>query len=246
MISISTTGSGKTLVFVLPMIMMALNKEMKKPIGPGEGPIGLIVCPSRELARQTYQVVEQFAAPGPLRSLLCIGGVDMRPQLKVVERRGVHIVVATPGRLKDMLAKKKISLDACRYLTLDEADRLVDLGFEDDIREVFDHFKSQRQTLMFSATMPAKIQIFATSALVRPVTVSVGRVRAANLDVVQEVEYVKQEANFVYLLECLQKTSPPVLIFCEKKADVDDIHDYLVLKGVEAAAIHGGKDHEDR
>ncbi|KAH0865728.1 hypothetical protein HID58_082939, partial [Brassica napus] len=239
MISISTTGSGKTLVFVLPMIMMALNKEMKKPIGPGEGPIGLIVCPSKELARQTYQV-------GPLRSLLCIGGVDMRPQLEVVERRGVHIVVATPGRLKDMLAKKKISLDACRYLTLDEADRLVDLGFEDDIREVFDHFKSQRQTLMFSATMPAKIQIFATSALVRPVTVSVGRVGAANLDVVQEVEYVKQEAKFVYLLECLQKTSPPVLIFCEKKADVDDIHDYLVLKGVEAAAIHGGKDQEDR
>ncbi|CAN6900119.1 unnamed protein product [Brassica oleracea] len=145
-----------------------------------------------------------------------------------------------------MLAKKKISLDACRYLTLDEADRLVDLGFQDDIREVFDHFKSQRQTLMFSATMPAKIQIFATSALVRPVTVSVGRVGAANLDVVQEVEYVKQEAKFVYLLECLQKTSPPVLIFCEKKADVDDIHDYLVLKGVEAAAIHGGKDQEDR
>ncbi|KAF3494600.1 hypothetical protein DY000_02057097 [Brassica cretica] len=170
----------------------------------------------------------------------------MRPQLEVVERRGVHIVVATPGRLKDMLAKKKISLDACRYLMLDEADKLVDLGFEDDIREVFDHFKSQRQTLMFSATIPAKIQIFATSALVRPVTVSVGRVGAANLDVVQEIEYVKQEAKFVYLLECLQKTSPPVLIFCEKKADVDDIQDYLVLKGVEAAAIHGGKDQEDR
>ncbi|ESQ27085.1 hypothetical protein EUTSA_v10018325mg [Eutrema salsugineum] len=251
MIGIAFTGSGKTLVFVLPMIMIALQEEMMMPIASGEGPIGLIVCPSRELARQTYEVVEQFVAPlvaagyPPLRSLLCIGGIDMRSQLDVV-KRGVHIVVATPGRLKDMLAKKKMSLDACRYLTLDEADRLVDLGFEDDIREVFDHFKSQRQTLLFSATMPTKIQIFARSALVKPVTVNVGRAGAANLDVIQEVEYVKQEAKIVYLLECLQKTSPPVLIFCENKADVDDIHEYLLLKGVEAVAIHGGKDQEDR
>ncbi|CAE5962990.1 unnamed protein product [Arabidopsis arenosa] len=251
MIGIAFTGSGKTLVFVLPMIMIALQEEMMMPIAAGEGPIGLIVCPSRELARQTYEVVEQFVAPlveagyPPLRSLLCIGGIDMRSQLEVV-KRGVHIVVATPGRLKDMLAKKKMSLDACRYLTLDEADRLVDLGFEDDIREVFDHFKSQRQTLLFSATMPTKIQIFARSALVKPVTVNVGRAGAANLDVIQEVEYVKQEAKIVYLLECLQKTSPPVLIFCENKADVDDIHEYLLLKGVEAVAIHGGKDQEDR
>ncbi|CAD5333048.1 unnamed protein product [Arabidopsis thaliana] len=102
------------------------------------------------------------------------------------------------------------------------------------------------QTLLFSATMPTKIQIFARSALVKPVTVNVGRAGAANLDVIQEVEYVKQEAKIVYLLECLQKTSPPVLIFCENKADVDDIHEYLLLKGVEAVAIHGGKDQEDR
>ncbi|CAF2060259.1 unnamed protein product [Brassica oleracea] len=181
----------------------------------------------------------------PLRSLLCIGGVDMRSQLDVV-KRGVHIVAATPRKLKDLFAKKKMNLDACRYLTLNEADRLVDLGFEDDIREVFDHFKSQRQTLLFSATMPAKIQVFARSALVKPVMVNVGRAGAVNLDVILEVEYVKQEAKIVYLFECLQKTSLPVLIFCENKADVDDVHEYLLLKGVEAVAIHGGKDQEDR
>ncbi|KAK3411081.1 DEAD-box ATP-dependent RNA helicase 35 [Eucalyptus grandis] len=251
MIGIAFTGSGKTLVFVLPMIMIALQEEMMMPIAHGEGPFGLVVCPSRELARQTYEVVEQFLVPlreagyPELRALLCIGGVDMRSQVEVV-RKGVHIVVATPGRLKDMLAKKKMNLDNCRYLTLDEADRLVDLGFEDDIREVFDHFKAQRQTLLFSATMPTKIQNFARSALVKPVTVNVGRAGAANLDVIQEVEYVKQEAKIVYLLECLQKTPPPVLIFCENKADVDDIHEYLLLKGVEAVAIHGGKDQEER
>ena len=123
---------------------------------------------------------------------------------------------------------------------------MVDLGFEDDIREVFDHFKAQRQTVLFSATMPTKIQNFARSALVKPVVVNVGRAGAANLDVIQEVEYVKQEVKMVYLLECLQKTPPPVLIFCENKADVDDIHEYLLLKGVEAVAIHGGKDQEER
>lgn len=251
MIGIAFTGSGKTLVFVLPMIMMAMQEEIMMPIVPGEGPFGLIICPSRELARQTFEVIEQFLIPlkeagyPELRPLLCIGGVDMRSQLDIV-KKGVHIVVATPGRLKDMLAKKKMNLDNCRYLTLDEADRLVDLGFEDDIREVFDHFKAQRQTLLFSATMPTKIQNFARSALVKPIIVNVGRAGAANLDVIQEVEYVKQEAKIVYLLECLQKTPPPVLIFCENKADVDDIHEYLLLKGVEAVAIHGGKDQEER
>ncbi|KAI3936041.1 hypothetical protein MKW92_018568 [Papaver armeniacum] len=235
MIGIAFTGSGKTLVFVLPLIMIALHEEVMMPIVSGEGPFCLVICPSRELARQTFDVVQEFLLPlkeqgyPEIRALLCIGGIDMRSQLDVV-KRGVHIVVATPGR----------------YLTLDEADRLVDLGFEDDIREVFSYFKAQRQTLLFSATMPTKIQNFARTALVNPVTVNVGRAGAANLDVVQEVEYVKQEAKIVYLLECLQKTPPPVLIFCENKADVDDIHEYLLLKGVEAVAIHGGKDQEER
>ncbi|KAK1614160.1 hypothetical protein QYE76_019677 [Lolium multiflorum] len=251
MIGIAFTGSGKTLVFVLPLVMLALQEETLMPVVPGEGPFGMVICPSRELAKQTYDVIETFLAPlrqagfPEIRPMLCIGGVDMRTQLDVLNK-GVHIVVATPGRLKDLLAKKKMNLDNCRYLTLDEADRLVDLGFEDDIREVIDHLKSQRQTLLFSATMPEKIQNFAKSALVKPVTVNVGRAGAANLDVIQEVEYVKEEARIIYLLECLQKTPPPVLIFCENKTDVDYIHEYLLLKGVEAVAIHGGKDQEER
>lgn len=102
-------------------------------------------------------------------------------------------------------------------------------------------FQGQRQTLLFSATMPKKIQNFARSALVKPVTINVGRAGAASMNVIQEVEYVKQEAKIVYLLQCLQKTAPPVLIFAEKKQDVDAIHEYLLLKGVEAVAIHGGK-----
>merc|ERR1719152_1101254 len=123
-----------------------------------------------------------------------------------------------------------MSLVQCRFLALDEADRMIDLGFEEEIRNTLDHFRGQRQTLLFSATMPKKIQDFAKSALVDPVVVNVGRAGAANLDVVQEVEYVKQEAKLLYLLHCLQKSPPPVLIFCENKADVDDVHEYLLLK----------------
>lgn len=139
---------------------------------------------------------------------------------------------------------------------------MIDLGFESDVRNIVSYFKvspsksvrcrtvyadhlirhqSQRQTLLFSATMPKKIQHFAKLALTKPVVVNVGRAGAANLDVIQEVEYVKQEARIVYLLECLQKTAPPVLIFAENKNDVDDIHEYLLLKGINAVAIHGGK-----
>ncbi|XP_033122481.1 probable ATP-dependent RNA helicase DDX41 [Anneissia japonica] len=251
MIGIAFTGSGKTLVFTLPILMFCIEQEKRMPFVKNEGPYGLIICPSRELARQTYEGIQHFVkcleADGlpTVKTMLCIGGVSVKEQMEIV-RKGVHIVVATPGRLMDMLNKKCFSLCVCRYLCLDEADRMIDLGFEEDIRTILTYFKSQRQTLLFSATMPKKIQNFAKSALVFPVTVNVGRAGAASLDVIQEVEYVKQEAKMVYILECLQKTPPPVLIFAEKKADVDDIHEYLLLKGVEAVAIHGGKDQEER
>jgi len=251
MIGIAFTGSGKTLVFCLPMIMIAMEQETKLPLVRGEGPLGLCINPSRELARQTYDVVmehcEALAAGGfpQLRTLLAMGGIDLREQGNILSA-GCHLTVATPGRLMDLLNKKRIRMDLCRYLALDEADRMIDMGFEDEVREILSYFKTQRQTVLFSATMPQHIQNFAKTALVQPVVVNVGRAGAANLDVIQEVEYVKQEARIVYLLECLQKTAPPSLIFCENKADVDDIHEYLLLKGVDAVSSHGGKAQEER
>jgi len=252
MIGIAFTGSGKTLVFTLPMVMVALEEESRMPVTRGEGPFGLIICPSRELANQTAEVAKHIAtfvaeSGGPtLRCMSCIGGQQLKDQMDAI-RPGFHMCVATPGRLNDMLTKKRFNLDLCKYLCLDEADRLIgEPNFEEEVRNAMDFFVKQRQTLLFSATMPNKIQTFAKSALVLPVIVNVGRAGAANLDVIQEVEYVKQEAKVVYLLECLQKTSPPVLIFCESKTDVDDIHEYLMLKGVEAVAIHGGKDQLER
>ncbi|XP_056640198.1 ATP-dependent RNA helicase abstrakt [Diorhabda sublineata] len=251
MIGIAFTGSGKTLVFVLPLIMFCLEQEVKLPFIKDEGPYGLIICPSRELAKQTYDIIQHYSnslskhGMPLIRSCLTIGGVPVTEALEVIQK-GVHIMVATPGRLMDMLGKKIVKLTVCRYLCMDEADRMIDLGFEEDVRTIFSYFKGQRQTLLFSATMPKKIQNFARSALVKPITINVGRAGAASMNVIQEVEYVKQEAKIVYLLECLQRTPPPVLIFAEKKQDVDAIHEYLLLKGVEAVAIHGGKDQEER
>lgn len=252
-IGIAYTGSGKTLVFVLPLIMFCLEQEAKLPFDRGEGPYGLIIGPSRELARQIYEIIT-FYAEGivkynhrmpRIRACLCIGGVSLKEQMETINR-GVHIMVATPGRLIDMLEKKMFSLNMCRYLCMDEADRMIDMGFEENIRTIFSYFTGQRQTLLFSATMPKKIQNFARSALVKPVTINVGRAGAANQNVTQEVEYVTQEAKIVHILQTLQKTEPPVLVFAEKKQDVDAIHEYLLLKGVEAVAIHGSKDQEER
>ncbi|KJE05434.1 ATP-dependent RNA helicase DDX41 [Cryptococcus gattii NT-10] len=252
MIGIAFTGSGKTLAFVLPAIMAALEMEARVPFVRGEGPVGLIICPSRELARQTYEqcvavcaVLKENGNYPELRSLLCIGGISMADQADVLNK-GVHVVVATPGRLIDMLDKRKLNADNCKYLCMDEADRMIDMGFEEDVRSIMSHFKYQRQTLLFSATMPRKIQDFAQQSLINPILVNVGRAGAANMDVIQEVEYVKQEAKMVYLLECLQKTPPPVIIFSDNKNEVDDIQEYLLLKGVEAVAIHGSKTQEER
>ena len=253
MVGIAFTGSGKTMTFSLPMVMAALEEELRMPLVAGEGPVSIVMAPSRELARQTYDVVQEFCTTisdtpnyPSLRAQLFIGGESARDQLQTIQQQGCHCIVATPGRLRDILKRKAMTLDICRFICLDEADRMLDLGFDEEVGEIMNYFHHQRQTLLFSATFPQKFQQFAKQTLVQPIVVNVGRAGAANLDVIQEVEYVKQEAKIVYLLHCLQKTSPPVVIFCERKGDVDDIHEYLLLKGVEAVSIHGGKDQEER
>lgn len=250
MIGVAFTGSGKTLAFGLPAVMAAYDQEKKMPFIRGEGPYAVIMNPARELARQTHDVLCSYAeciekATGTrLCIALCMGQIDMNQYTRGHE--GIHVMVATAGKLMGGLKTKRFNFDVCRYFALDEADRMIDLDQEDDIRTIFSYFKGQRQTVLFSATMPAKIRDFAKSALINHIAVTIGRSGAANLDVIQEVEYVKQEAKVMYLLECLQKTPPPVLVFSAKKGDVDDMYEYLLLKGVEAVAIHGGKDQDER
>lgn len=164
LIGIAFTGSGKTVVFVLPLIMFCIEQEVCMPFIRDEGPYGLIICPSRELAKQTYEIILYFAellskAGSPqIRACLAIGGIPVAECMDVIHK-GAHIMVATPGRLMDMLDKKMVNLRVCRYLCMDEADRMIDMGFEEDVRTIFSYFKGQRQTLLFSATMPKKIQV---------------------------------------------------------------------------------------
>jgi len=251
MVGIAFTGSGKTLVFVLPAVLWALQEELQQPLRTGDGPVAIMLAPSRELARQTYDNVEHFneylATAGfpRLRCMLAIGGESMRTQMDAA-RNGVHLIVATPGRLLDHLRKQRINLDLCRYLALDEGDRLLDMGFDEDVHGIVSFFKRQRQTVIFSATMPQRVQFFARGSLVRPVIVNVGSAGAANLDVLQEVQYVRDEGKMLELLKCLGKTAPPVVIFGGSQGDVDSITEYLLIKGLAATGIHGGKEQEER
>lgn len=253
MIGIASTGSGKTLVFTLPIVMFCLEQEVALPIIENEGPLGLILCPSRDLAEQTYKDISSLTEAIEhdlrirLQVVLCIGGQSrMGKDHKSSMREGCHIMVATPGRLLDNLKKRIFNLDTCRYLCLDEADRMLD-NFEDELRTLFTYFKYQRQTVFFSATMPRKIQNFALSAMVQPVTVNVsGRAGAANKHIRQDIVYVKHDAKLVYLLTAIEKTGPPVMIFAKRPEDVDSIHVYLLHKGLSVAAIHGQKPQEER
>lgn len=250
-IGIAYTGSGKTLVFILPMILFSLEEELKMNIINGEGPFGIIICPSRELAQQTHENIIHFTniiyknMNIKLKSCLCIGGIKLSEQYKMFNN-GIHMITGTPGRILDTLKKNKFNFKLLKYFCLDEADRLMDIGFEDDIREILSFINKQVQKVFFSATMPQKVRDLAAKSMVKPIIINVGRAGAANLDVIQEIEYVKDEAKILYLLECLKKTGPPVLIFCSNQSDVDDIYEYLLLKGVNACAIHGKKDQKDR
>lgn len=154
--------------------MYALEEELNMPLIGGEGPIGLILCPSRELARQTFEVLQYFMkcveneGNPELRPILCIGGEDSKQPTYIYKRQGVHAIVATPGKLRDLLKNKRVNMDICQYLVLDEADRMLDLGFDEEVHEIINHFKRQRQTVLLSATMPKKFQDFAKSTLVKP------------------------------------------------------------------------------
>lgn len=251
MIGVASTSSGKTLVFCLPLVMYAVEAETRLPFARGEGPVGIVLCPSRELARQTRDVVVALAESlerggyPRVRALLCIGGISMSEQKDVLDA-GAHIVVATPGRLDEMLDKGRMGLEQCTFLCLDEADRMIDLGFEDEVRRIMGFFVRQRQTLLCLATMPRRIRDFAASSLVCPLVVRVGRAGAASMNVVQHVELVDAEARFAQLLDALQKTAPPVMIFCDAKHEVDDVCAQLVRKGVAAVAIHGSKAQDER
>ncbi|KAI4301520.1 hypothetical protein L6164_034791 [Bauhinia variegata] len=244
-IGIAKTGSGKTAAFVLPMIVHIMDQpELEKE----EGPIGVICAPTRELAHQIYLESKKFAKAYGIRVSAVYGGMSKLDQFKEL-KAGCEIVVATPGRLIDMLKMKALSMTRATYLVLDEADRMFDLGFEPQVQSIVGQIRPDRQTLLFSATMPRKVEKLAREILTDPVRVTVGEVGMANEDITQVVHVIPSDAEKLpWLLEKLPGMidEGDVLVFASKKAAVDEIESQLVQRGFKVAALHGDKDQASR
>ncbi|KAB2015762.1 hypothetical protein ERO13_D08G050600v2 [Gossypium hirsutum] len=244
-IGIAKTGSGKTASFVLPMIVHIMDQpELQKE----EGPIGLICAPTRELAHQIFLEAKKFAKAYGIRASAVYGGMSKLDQFKEL-KAGCEIVVATPGRLIDMLKMKALTMTRATYLVLDEADRMFDLGFEPQIRSIVGQIRPDRQTLLFSATMPRKVEKLAREILSDPVRVTVGEVGTANEDITQHVHVIPSDSEKLpWLLEKLPGMidEGDVLVFASKKATVDEIESQLSGKGFKVAALHGDKDQASR
>jgi ATP-dependent RNA helicase DDX41 len=230
--------------------MLSLYEEHTEPLKK-DGPFVIILVPSRELAIQIHETISTFIKyllrdNYPLiRSVLCIGGVDIKQQAEDIQK-GVHIIIGTPGRVSDLLDKKKFDTKLCKYLVFDEVDRLLDMGFDEEIRKVLKTLKHVRQRLIFGSMMPKLTQEFLVSCLYKPVVVNIGKPGIPNFKVTQDIEYIRDDSKLLHLLGTIQKTAPQVIIFCENKNDVDEITEYLTLKGIDVCSLHGDKDQEER
>ncbi|ELR18155.1 ATPdependent RNA helicase DBP2, putative, partial [Acanthamoeba castellanii str. Neff] len=244
MVGRAQTGSGKTLAFALPA---CVHIGAQPPLRSGDGPVGLVLAPTRELALQIQAEVARYALlpdGSPLRSACVYGGASKVPQIKDL-RRGVHMLIATPGRLLDLLQMGVTNLERVTYLVMDEADRMLDMGFEQQIRAIVDQIRPDRQTLMWSATWPKEVESLAQDYLNTPTTVTVGSTElSANPDITQIIDYcrpVEKKPKLLALMDELHKAGHKTLIFVNTKVSAELLSDELRAKGMKAAAIHGDK-----
>ena len=239
MIARAQTGTGKTAAFALPMIDRLLVRNRRSSIARAAR--GLVLVPTRELAAQVHRAFISYGAPVTPRVAMIIGGVAMRPQIEAL-RRGVDIVVATPGRLIDHMEQGTIDLSRVEIVTLDEADRLLDMGFRPALRRVMTATPAARQTLLLSATISSDVAQL-TSAFTRDaqrVDVANGNVVAAT--VVHGVQTVGHDDKSDALTRVLaQSPAGQALVFCRTKRRSDRVGEHLVRAGFRAAVIHGNK-----
>ncbi|KAK9469807.1 ATP-dependent RNA helicase [Lipomyces arxii] len=254
------TGSGKTGGFLFPILSEALQQG---PSGPRQEsqvanysrsrkafPIALILAPTRELVSQIYDEARKFAYRSWVKPCVVYGGADIGNQLRQIER-GCDLLVATPGRLVDLLERGRISLSSIKYLVLDEADRMLDMGFEPQIRRIVDGEDmpsvKDRQTLMFSATFPREIQMLARDFLKEYIFLSVGRVGSTSENITQKVEYVEDSDKRSVLLDILSSNKGGLtLIFTETKRMADSLCDFLINQNFPATSIHGDRTQRER
>ncbi|KIY92875.1 ATP-dependent RNA helicase DDX42 [Monoraphidium neglectum] len=239
---LAKTGSGKTAAFVLPMLVHILDQP---EVAKGEGPIGLVLAPTRELAEQIHKEARRFAKPHGLRICAAFGGLSKFDQVKEL-KAGTEAAVATPGRMIDLIKMRACTLGRVTYVVLDEADRMFDMGFEPQVRTLMGQVRPDRQVLLFSATMPRKVERLVSDVLSNPVRISVGQAGAANEDVAQHVEVLEggEGAKRAWLMGRLQGfiDDGDVLVFAGQRAKVEDLVGVLVGAGYKAAAIHGDMD----
>jgi len=218
-------------------------------LSPGDGPIALVLAPTRELAVQTQQECSKFGSSSRIRNTAIYGGAPKGPQIRDLQR-GVEIVIATPGRLIDMLETQKTNLKRVTYLVLDEADRMLDMGFEPQIRKIVSQIRPDRQTLMFSATWPKDVQKLANDFLNNLIQVNIGSMElTANHNIAQIIEVCtdfEKRAKMTKHLEVIANENAKVLIFVGTKRVADDITKYLRQDGWPALAIHGDKEQRER
>ncbi len=238
------TGTGKTAAFAIPILQL-----LSKPHAavPGQRPIRtLILTPTRELAIQIQESFEAYGSNLRLRSLVIFGGVSQVPQTQALQR-GTDILIATPGRLLDLHAQGYISLKDLEIFVLDEADRMLDMGFVHDVKKIISKIPVKRQTLFFSATMPKEIQGLADSILTNPEKVEVTPVSSTADTIQQWIYFVEKQSKKFLLAELLQDSSiESVLVFTRTKHGADKVVKDLVKKGIKAEAIHGNKSQNAR
>ena len=245
------TGSGKTAGFCFPIIGSILKNGFQPgPLGRKAYPLALVLSPTRELASQIYEEARKFTYQTGIRPVVVYGGAPQQQQLRELER-GCDLLVATPGRLIDIIDRARVSLENVKYLALDEADRMLDMGFEPQIRRIVEEENMPRvgvrQTLLFSATFPKEIQRLASDFLNDYVFLAVGRVGSSTDLIVQVVEYVPAADKRQMLLDLLQSVEKGLtLIFVETKKGADALEDFLIRNGLAATSIHGDRSQAER
>lgn len=249
-VCVANTGSGKTLGFIVPAL---LHVAAQPPLRAGDGPIALVLAPTRELVMQIAKDASTFGRPGGVLNVAVYGGVGRGGQTNAL-RQGVEICIATPGRLLDLLESGTTNLKRVTYLVLDEADRMLDMGFEQQIRKIVSQIRPDRQTMMWSATWPKEIQRLARDfCQEEPVLITVGNSKdlQANPNVTQHViamdaESDKRKQFKDWLKSCFNSESSKMIVFCDTKKGADNLCNDLCYNGYTALSLHGDKEQRER
>ncbi|PFH59790.1 hypothetical protein XA68_11869 [Ophiocordyceps unilateralis] len=249
-VGVAKTGSGKTVAFLLPMFRHIMDQPSLKE---ADGPIGLIMTPTRELATQIHRDCKPFLQSMKIRSVCAYGGAPVRDQIADL-KRGAEVIVCTPGRMIDLLAANQgrvTNLKRVTYVVLDEADRMFDMGFEPQVMKIFANMRPDKQTILFSATMPRLIDSLTKKVLTNPVEITVGGRSVVAKEIEQVVEVREESTKFLRVLELLgelynRDEDARTLIFVERQEKADDLLKELLQKGYPCMSIHGGKDQVDR